>query len=178
MGHTIPCTGYSMFVCLAMANGPYSRNKWRGTDEKSPLLLQVGALNNYALGLHLSGFRLIHQHLASIIEFALMPMRPVVQMHLTGSGIRCQCRGHGLVMCSSLVSPGFGDFSFRMCHFNLYLSVNSFFNSSHLGSFPCFSFLSSLGSNAFRRSNAADFKLPSSTPGCTLFWGTAKTSIS
>lgn len=119
---------------------------------------------NHRLGEHF----LLHNHLAPVVEFTFVPEGAMRQMIFTCSRAHGQLLGVSFIMCSSLISSCFRGFSFRMCHFLYYLSVNSFFNSSHLGSVSS-SFLSfsliSLTCKSFNFSKASDCNVPSFTPG-------------
>jgi hypothetical protein len=59
---------------------------------------------------------LINQYLPAVIQFTLMPVSPVVQVHLTRSRVFGQCRGSSLVMGTTFIPSGLGGFSLRMCH--------------------------------------------------------------
>ena len=59
---------------------------------------------------------LVNKNLSAVIQFALVPVSPVVQVHLPGSGIFGQRRGRSLDMRPPFIPSGLGGFSFWMCH--------------------------------------------------------------
>ena len=90
----------------------------------------------------LSQYFFFHYHIASIEEFPFMPKSTMWQMTFTCSWTNSKFLGKSFVVSSSLISSGFGGFSFWIWH-NLYVYFN-FFNFSHRGSVvSSFSMLSS-----------------------------------
>lgn len=59
---------------------------------------------------------LIYQYLAAVIQFPLVPVRPVVQMYFPCGRVFGKGGGSSLVVCAPLIPSGLGDLSFRMCH--------------------------------------------------------------
>jgi hypothetical protein len=59
---------------------------------------------------------LVYQYLSAVIQFTLVPVRPVVEVHLPCGRIlgkrRCRC----FVMGATFIPSGLGGFSLRMCH--------------------------------------------------------------
>lgn len=83
----------------------------------SPIFKEINGLRSLGLG----RFGLVDQDLTPIVQFALVPMGPVEQMHLARGRIGGQSRRNRFIMRSSLVSSGFRNFPLGMCHCNLFI---------------------------------------------------------
>src|SRR5690606_24933800 len=113
-------------------------------------------------------FGRVNDYLAPIVQFAFVPMCAMEQMCLARCRVGGNCWCRGFIMCPSFVSSCFGGFPLWMCHYNLFLFVNSFFNVSHLGSVSSSSAAMSclwLGLSSSSLSRMSLFKVPSSIPG-------------
>ncbi len=120
---------------------------------------------------------IINKNLSSVIKLPFMPVRSVVQVRFTCCWASSNLWSRCLVMGTPFISSRFGDFSFRMCHFLYYLSVNNFFNESQRGSMSLSEFLCSklFGLKSSNVLSISVFIVPSSMPGCNRFCGTEST---
>jgi len=110
---------------------------------------------------------IVNKDLTSVVQLPLMPMCSVVQMCFTCCWASGNLRGSCFVMGTPFISSCFRDFSFRMCHFLCYLSVNNFFNESQRGSVSLSEFLLSklFGLKSSNVSSISEFSVPSLMPG-------------
>lgn len=60
-----------------------------------------------------------NRYLSFVIKVAVYHVSPVVQVGFVGGRTYCDGFLSSLIMGSSFISSGFGDASFRMCHFKL-----------------------------------------------------------
>jgi hypothetical protein len=86
-----------------------------GDNKKTPIFFKWESLF-FTAELSAGFLSLINQYLPAVIQFTLMPVSPVVQVHLTRSGIFGQSRRSSLVMGTTFIPSGLGGFSLRMCH--------------------------------------------------------------